>query len=352
MKLAMLCRWNTSCGVSLHAELIGRQWVKEGHKLSIFAPENIRPVAEDEDYVLRISSDKGKGGHEEEFFKSSPFVKTDYEVFVGQRIGWIPLKPLLKVFPKIKKKAPTVYVVHERETPKDPLFYEFEWEAIVCFDERYKAQWVKKFPPELIHIIPYPTGYLRPGNKQKAREKLGLPLNERLIFSYGWAPQLHIFPIIPALEELSKSYQFKFLVFADPKHTEAEIESLKRYKFVQLQYEAPTRDEIYTYLHASDACLMHKEKDEIRPGEAAVPSAILMCLGALTPVITSDTDFIWFLDKAVMKYSNKDELIKLLIKTFEGDKIVNDTLKGTKEYVTANSPEKVGGEFIKLFNQL
>jgi len=137
VKVAILSRWNTACGVSLHAELVGREWVKEGHSLTVFAPNNIRPVGEDEE--------------------------------------WVPLEPLIRCFSQIKKKAKTVYVVHERRPPTNPLFYQFDWDAIVCFDDRYKSQWLSRFDEAKIHIIPYPTGYLCKGDKQKARGELNLP---------------------------------------------------------------------------------------------------------------------------------------------------------------------------------
>ena len=38
MKIKMMSRWNTSCGVSTHAELVGRAWVEMGHKLKVLAP--------------------------------------------------------------------------------------------------------------------------------------------------------------------------------------------------------------------------------------------------------------------------------------------------------------------------
>ena len=67
MKIGMLSRWNTACGVSLHAELIGREWIKMGHSLTVFAPNNIRPVKEDEEYVIRCYSDEGD--HKKTFFR-------------------------------------------------------------------------------------------------------------------------------------------------------------------------------------------------------------------------------------------------------------------------------------------
>jgi len=75
-------------------------------------------------------------------------------------------------------------------------------------------------------------------------------------------------------------------------------------------------------------------------------------MGASTPVITSDTEFVWYLDKEVMKYSNMDELRELLIKVFEGEEIVHETLKNAGEYAIKHSPEKIARDFIKLFERL
>ena len=44
--------------MSLHAELIGKEWVKNGHSLPVSAPNNIRPVGEDEGHVIRCFSDE------------------------------------------------------------------------------------------------------------------------------------------------------------------------------------------------------------------------------------------------------------------------------------------------------
>ena len=350
MKLAMLSRWNTACGVSLHAELVGREWVRDGHGLKVFAPENIRPIKKDENYVIRCFSDEGD--HTKTFFHPKPILTTDYEILIVQRIEWTPLKPLKEIFPQIKEKAKTVYVVHERKPPTNPLFYDFDWDAVVCFDDRYKDQWLKRFDEKKIHIIPYPTGDLVKGDKQEARKKLNLPPDKRIIFSYGWAPELHIFPILTALQKLNERLPFIYLVLADPKYISANIQRLKECEFINLRYELASMERIYTYLHASDAYLIHKQTDEIRKGEAVVPSAILMCLGALTPTVTSDTEFVWFLDKEVMKYSNEDELLKLLTRVFEGDEVVKQTLKSAEEYTIKYSPKKIAEEFIKLFNQL
>ncbi|NQT59837.1 MAG: hypothetical protein HQ557_12715 [Bacteroidetes bacterium] len=172
------------------------------------------------------------------------------------------------------------------------------------------------------------------------------------MFSFGWAPELHIFPILPALQGLNESFPFLYLVLANPKYIAADIQPLKDHKFIELRHELATMDKIYTYLHASDVYLIHKQKEEIREGEAVVPSAILMCMGTFTPIITSDTDFVWFFDKEVMKYSNEDELSRLLMNVFDGDESIKKTLNASQEYVIDHSPERIAGEFIRLFDKL
>lgn len=92
MKIAILSRWNTACGVSLHAELIGREFVENGHNLTVFAPSNIRPVGKDEHYVVRCFSDEGDPI--ETFFYPEPFLDTDYEILVAERVGHVPLEPI------------------------------------------------------------------------------------------------------------------------------------------------------------------------------------------------------------------------------------------------------------------
>jgi|GEM_PF-5571520 hypothetical protein len=58
MKIGMMGAWNQTCGVSIHAELVGRAWVEQGHPLRGFSfIENDYHgrslVGQDEDYVTR-----------------------------------------------------------------------------------------------------------------------------------------------------------------------------------------------------------------------------------------------------------------------------------------------------------
>ena len=345
MKIAILSRWNTACGVSLHAELIGREFIKMGHELVVFAPNNIRPVAEDEDYVIRCYSDEGD--HTETFFDERPFLENDYEIFLAERIEWTPIKHLRRIFSEIRKKAKTIYVIHERKPPSSPLFYEFEWDAVICFDERYRRQWSKIFRDK-IHIIPYPVPEVRRGDKREARKTLNLPLDERIVFSYGWAPELHVLPILPYLKDVSRIEPFTYLLLVDPNSGTR----IPEYDFISLRIERPPLERIYTYLHAADLCLMHKQWDEVREGEVAISSSVLMCLGSLTPIITSDTGFVEFLEDEVLKYRSFMEFKQLLIKTLRGEVGLKKVIRAAERYARRNSPRRIASKFIKLFNEI
>ena len=74
------------------------------------------------------------------------------------------------------------------------------------------------------------------GNKQKAREQLDLVSDKKIVFSYGWAPELHIFPVLSALQELNKQVPFTFLVLAEPKYIVSDIQRLKECEFIENNY--------------------------------------------------------------------------------------------------------------------
>nr|CBH37237.1 hypothetical protein BSM_07140 [uncultured archaeon] len=57
MKIGMMSLWNAANGPSIHAEFIGREWIKREHSLVVFSTRkhpDFRPTQqEDEDFVFR-----------------------------------------------------------------------------------------------------------------------------------------------------------------------------------------------------------------------------------------------------------------------------------------------------------
>ena len=85
MKIVMMSRWNIPCGVSLHAELIGREWVKMGHDLQVLAPVEVEGYRcdVDEPYVKRCYTLRNKPGY---FFDPEPFLRQDCDIFFDKEL--------------------------------------------------------------------------------------------------------------------------------------------------------------------------------------------------------------------------------------------------------------------------
>jgi hypothetical protein len=95
MKIGMMCLWNAANGPSIHAELLGRAWVKLGHQLRIFSAKkhpDARPTLQkDEDFVIRhFSVDEVVPVTRATYFDPSPLLSEEYEVFVAQNVERLP----------------------------------------------------------------------------------------------------------------------------------------------------------------------------------------------------------------------------------------------------------------------
>ncbi len=345
MKITMMSRWNIPCGVSTHAELLGRALFKLGHNLKVLAPfeyDNYQ-TDEDEPYVLRCYRlPKGREGF---FFDSQPFLEDNCDIFIVQNLEILPMEDLLKVYPQIKEKTKTVFVVHEGKPPKNLVFYKFDWDAIVCFDERYKRFLCNIYSEDKIHIIPYPCHPLMPADKKEARLKLNLPLDKKIIFNYGIGIYRH-FHLLPTIERVSKKYPLIFLTLTHIQEWFDLFDAVRtRYKFIDLRKGRLPINTLYTYLHACDCLLIHKDSAEA----VVVSSTAFLCLGAGRPILAYNTNFFATFDKEVLKYSSLSEALEDVFEEKDNAKLV---LKTAEEYVRKNSSIEVAKKFIELFESL
>lgn len=351
MKIGMMCLWNAANGPSIHAELIGRAWVKLGHQLKIFSAKkhpDARPTFQkDEDFVIRhFSVDQVIPFTRASYFDPSPLLNEEYKVFVAQNVERLPAKKLLEVFPIIKKKAITVQVVHEGKAPDDLLYYQFDWDAIVCFDHRYKDYLVKSFPTKKIHMISYPYHPLELGNKTEARKKLKLPLNEKIIFSFGFRSK-EIVAVLSTLNDLAQEYPLRYLVISNP---ESELDELhkakKKYNFIDLRVRALPIDEFYDYLHASDVLLIHRESSQKYP--AILSSSVCQLLGSGCPILFHQSNYVELQGNEIIKYYDFEDMKTKLRGIFQGKFNLNIIKSFLKKY----EAERVAEKFIKLFKKL
>lgn len=149
MDIGIMSLWNSANGPSIHAEPIGREFIKMGHRLTVFSAiehPDARPTGQtDEDYVVRhFSVDRVIPATRTYYFDPSPMIRYTYDVFIAENVERLPTLELYRFFPVIKRKSNTVMVVHEGGPPEDPLYYMFDWDAIICFDDRY-VEFVRRY---------------------------------------------------------------------------------------------------------------------------------------------------------------------------------------------------------------
>ena len=353
MKIGLMGGWNTDSGASLHAELVGRNWEKNGHDVRTFtfydyAFHGTNITGKDELWVDRCYT---VSSYNPQRLDPIPFLTTDYEVFAVEDLGMLPKNLLGKIFGRIKKKAGTVNIIHDGNLSQDPSFYQFDWDAIVCFDERYKKFLARVYDQEKIHIIPYPCYPLRSGDKKEKRKKLGLPLDKKIIYCFG--PAANLVPeLAPVIQKLKKEYPLMLLCTTKNKEGIKKFMDLKNSGDVpvELRIEAPEIDRLYDYLIASDLLLFNKPS--VIPPRVVISSTVFQCIGSLCPIVARESNYIDNLDREILKYSNMEELEQRIVSVFEKDNNYRLTLEAAKKYVEQNSSEQIANKFIQLFGEL
>ena len=345
MKIARLTRWNATCGVSVHAELVGRQW-RKNLDLTVFGPslESVsgdyhhRTTMEDGEFVIRGYEQPKNIG--EDGWVDDRLWKEDYDVLVVESVELMPIPKLLEIFPKIRAKK--VAIVHEGKLPEYEGFYKLNFDCIACFDDRYEKMLRKRYPEEKIHIIPFPCNPVVRGDKIKARAKLGMPEDKIILFSFGRQPRIEYDDYLWLVKELSKRHSVEYLaVRSNGGH-------LEETDLLEIRLERLTTERSYDYLHASDIHMVPKgDTDKI-----VVSSTIFQCLGSGCPIVIPDVKYVERLNKEVVKYKGRDDLKEKVSKLIEDENFGKETLEAAESYANRNSAEKIAQRLIKVFEDL
>jgi len=349
MKIGMMCAWNQDSGVSVHAELMGREWIKMGHQLSVFSFlktdfHGTAIVGEDEDYVSRCFT-TSQADHP--YLDVRPMISADYDIFIVQDLGMLPQNELAKIFHIIKQRAKTVNIIHHNELPSNPSFYQFDWDATVCFDDRYYNFLSKGFPEEKLHLIPYPCYPKRGGGKFKAREKLDLPQDRYILLIFGQRAVKENLALFPILEKISQRFPILVLVVSKrdlDKIKDFEGSALK----ILIRKEAPDIERLYDYLYASDVLLYHRPA----PSGAIVSSTAYQCLGSCCPILALKSNYFYNMDGTVFTYTNFEEFEVNLIEILTQGSRYHNWQRKLEDFLTRNSAASVANQYINLFQSL
>ena len=349
--------WNSNSGPSTCAELIGREWIKTGHYLTVFSHDGSAVsdgviIQEDEPFVKRCFGTSY--WKHEDWLEASPLLESSFEIFLVQHLSITPMNQLLKVFPEIRAKSRTVLVIHENRLPTDPMFFRFSWDAIVCFDERYRAFLAKTFAPSKIHIIPFPYHPMMTGDKKSSRRELDLPSEKNVILFFGYSVWRNI-PILSPLAELGREYPMHVLALSTDDYSIKQLEAASRGLgiSVEIRREAPSLSRLYKYLHASDVLIKHVD-EEWKEEVVLLSSTIHLCLGSGCPIVVSDAKIFKKYGRQVLKYrtTDRDEFKECLTDVFEEKERLTQLRHAVREFVGRDSAQVVAKRYIRLFESL
>lgn len=342
MRIALMSAWNTDSGVAVHAEPLGKAWIEMGHKLIVFS--FIRDdfhgegfTGEDEDFVVRCFGTDERT----KYLDARPFLTSTYDIFVVEDLGVLPTDPLSKVFGLIKERAKTVHIVHENALPENPAFYQFDWDAVVYFDQR---QAFLRDVYRNTHYIPFPCFPSRQGNKEEARRKLNLPLDRKIVLSFCQRGYSLFLP--------EREHELEGVLFLVVGPTELDV--LEKFSpdsdRVIREEEVLSKERFDDYLFASDAVILHKFQSR---GHAVVSSTAFQALGTGCPILVPRvSDFFRPLTSEVLRYADREELRACLVDVLQGGPKSKEARQAALKYTKRHSPENIAKNYIELFESV
>ncbi|GAJ09048.1 unnamed protein product, partial [marine sediment metagenome] len=202
------------------------------------------------------------------------------------------------------------------------------------------------FPAEKIHMIPYPYHPLELGDKEKARKNLKLRTDEKIVFSFGFRPA-DIVSVLPALKDIANEYPLRYVIIANPESDVGELrEAKENYDFIDLQVRPLSIGELYTYLHASDALLIHRESSQ--KYKAVVSSSVCQVLGAGCPILFHESNYIELLGDEIIKYRDFEDMKAKLIDLFNS----RFDLNKIQSFLEEHKAERTAEKYLLLFESL
>lgn len=342
MRIALFTRWNATCGVSMHAEMMVDEFFKKGNDVIVFAPYiesadkwwHHRIVREDEDFVVRcyreLSPDTMAGGG----IDFDKIMKEDFDFLLVESYNSIPYQDVEIMVRELRgKNIPVGLVVHEG-AKEDMRYSSLDiFDFVAVFDGRYKDM-LNGYGGN-IEIVPYPCYPAREGNRKFGEDKI-------IFFSFGRQPEREYNDFIEALKFIEGKYDFVYRIVRSD-----GLLNVNEKWIEQKQERIVDTFHVYEYLHSSDIHLLPKGHTE----KVVVSSTLCQCLGSLVPTVAPNTRHFEMLpeDKPVVLYNDVEDLKGKLIEIIESEDLRDKLKENAKRYVEMFSKGKIADRFLNLF---
>jgi len=353
MKIGMISRWNATCGVSVHAELLSKELVKMGYDLCVFAPTLKSAMKDwhhklikkfDEPWVIRCYAepDENSAG----WINYKTIIEEEPDILIIQSHIKLPVKSISKLTHKLNSKI--IAVVHN--TCREEVYWMLnaKIDALVVFDKRYLTEVLneKIKRNRLVKIIPYPCPNFTPQRRIRPPSTEG----KILFFSFGRQPSREYSDFIKALTALRNRYSSNLLYWIVRSNGELNVKSSWILQFK----ERPPLEKLLSYISGSNVHLIPKGRTE----KVVVSSTVYQTIVAPTPIVTPNTRYVETIPTdnlgfgAIVKYHDIEDLKKKLIMLIEDETVKRKILAEAREFASKNSSTKVARKFVDLFKQL
>jgi len=351
MRLCIISRWNASCGVSLHAELLGREFIKRGYDVRVIAPtlesankdwHHIILNVKDEEWVYRCyeESSDGYGIVDERCVES-----LRCESILVEFYGRIPYVSLGKLLRKLHRDSRIIVIVHSTTIDEIKGLVMMPYDFIVVFDRRYIDELLNRInvSQESIKIIPYPC--VEEVNAKPYRPDFAH--NKILFFSFGRQPSNEYKDFIKALSKLRSKYDLVYWIV----RSSDELRDLN-YDWIKQWRQRLSLKEVFSYLKGSDIHLLPKSKGY--EGKVVISSTVYQTIASLTPIVTLDGKYVETIPTnengigAIVKYRNVNDLIRKLTLLIEDNELRNYVVSKAKEFVEKYKVSKIADIYAKL----
>ena len=345
MIIALLTRWNATCGVSMHAEMITEEFRKKGNEIKIFAPYiasadrwwHHRIIREDEDFVIRCYNELEPSTLRGGGIDFGKIEDEDFDVLLVESYTSIPYRDVEKLVKRVRSDGVRVgLVVHEgsREEMRYSSLDIFDF--VVVFDERYERM-LDGYGGD-IKVIPYPCYPVKEGNREFGEDGI-------IFFSFGRQPEKEYEDFVNALRRLRARYDLRYRIIRSDGMLKFDEDWIE-----QRRERIASTEELYNYLHGSDIHLLPKG----HTNKVVVSSTFCQCAGSLVPIIAPNTRHFETLpeDKPVLLYEDEKDLEEKITMVIESDSIREQLKINAKRYVEENRVDIVADRFMELFKEI
>ncbi|NPB07898.1 MAG: glycosyltransferase [Aquificae bacterium] len=351
MKIGILSRWNATCGVSLHAEMVGRELLRRGYEITVFAPYkesanrwwHHKLIREDEPFVVRCYEETSPDGREGRL-DIGRVLSSEIDVLIVESYEKLPYGDVERLVALLRDRGvPSIVVIHEG-LPEDVRYSDLNlFERIVVFDERFLREVLgNRVNKEKVEVIPYPCYPVREGKRRFAQD------GRIRFFSFGRQPREEYCPYLEALKVFRKKSERPFL------YRVVRASELLRFWEEWFEQEEGVLDyeDIVRELHSSDFHLLPKGNTR----RVVVSSTLYQVLGTLTITFVPDNRFFETLPRGekapVVFYGDVEDLLEKIQTLCREEELRERIRENARRFVEENEVGRITDRFEALINSV